>query len=458
MKKSLTAVLCAALCGVLLFSLSSCFLLKPLSSTDPDEVYGKLLEEYAILAKARSEGEDIAARNSPATKGLSRKLFDSLKAVVSEAEYADAAVLGYAFRDLDGDGTYECFLMKNDGTLYALFAMKNGTPYLVESYVTDPCVQGVLLEDGSIYTHKIFREDGKILASRHDYSYFADGGMEASRTYHVDYKADSAYAVEYGVRRDFADKEIHHINDQATSMHNNYEILAKKSGLWFNSITEEGDHPDAPAFDGSSYDAILNSVTAMMPHIRGFVYKEWRSGAYDHLMAIDSPEEFRLYNDLLYACGMHGGYGDVEGNQYVLDIGYAYKDLNGDGTDELFLLNEKSDILAVFTLREDKPVLLWRADDNSGSAIDGQGHLITSKYANYNFTAIVYTAFELTPEGEWIEVAYLYGDQHVRKILKDGRITITDREEYSAEYNRVFIFMTTNWNAGGKVLEFHKLG
>lgn len=458
MKRLRTATLCMTLCAALLLSLTSCFLIRPLNK-DPDMVYGKLLEEFTHLAMSRLDGEDVTTKSSPTVKGLSGGLFESLKAVITEAEYKNVAELGYAFRDLDGDGIYECFLMKNDGTLYALYACKLGTPYLVESYTAESCVQGVLRADGSIYTHLIHRKDGKAVGSEYHYSRFKDGGMEPYRVYCVDYENDTAYAEEYGERRGFADREIHHLNDQVQYYHYRYTLLAREAGLWFRSLNDSEVQPDAPAFDASSYDALLDTLTTMMPTIREFVYKDWLNGAYDGLMAVDSPEEFSLYSNLLYACGMHGGYTDAEGNQYSKALGYAYKDLNADGSDELFILNEDSELVALFTLQEGSPTLLWRATDGSFSALDSEGQLMTGRYANGSFTAMEYFAYKLTPEGELSATSYLFGDEYLRKIMTDGKICIVDTDTYRAEFRRVFDknqgeIWDGTWNEGGKTLSF----
>lgn len=458
MKPLRTAALCLTLCTTLLLSLTSCFLIRPLNK-DPDKVYGQLIEEYTHLGEARLGGEDITTKSSPTVKGLSNALFDSLKTVIAEAEYKDVAELGYAFYDLDSDGIYECFLMKKDGTLYALYACKNGAPVLVENYTAENCAQGVLLEDGSIFTHKIIKKDGKTVASQYDYSFFTEGSMEAVRTYYVDYEADDAYALEYGVKRDFADKEIHHINSQANNYHYSYKTCAREAGLWFHSVTGEEEQPDALAFDASSYDALLNTLSTMMPAIRAFVYKDWLNGEYDQLMAVDSPEEFSLYSNLLYACGMHGGYTDAEGNVYRKALGYAYKDLNADGSDELFIMNEDSELIALFTLKDGIPVLLWRATDGAFSAIDSEGQFMAARYANRTYTAMEYFVYKLTPEGELTITEYLYGDEHVRKTTVDGQTTIVDYDTYRAEFKRIFDknqgeIWDGAWNEGGKTLTF----
>ena len=149
----------------------------------------------------------------------------------------------------------------------------------------------------------------------------------------------------------------------------------------------------------------------------------------------------------------------MDGNRYDREIGYAYKDLNGDGVDELFLLNEQNGILAVFTLRENTPVLLWHAGGYTAyTAIDDQGRLIVGEYANYNFTALAYTAYELTSEGRLNTVDYAYGDQSVRKVMQNGRVVITDVDTFRATYARTFKIVETDWNEGGRVIGFTKLG
>jgi hypothetical protein len=177
-------------------------------------------------------------------------------------------------------------------------------------------------------------------------------------------------------------------------------------------------------------------------------------------MTVDSPEKFYTYINLLYACGSHAGYIDTDGNDYRVAIGYAYKDINRDGKDELFILNENSDIIALFTLQKNTPVMLFRACDGGKTALDDQGRLMVGRYADRNFRSMEYFVYSLNDKGELVTEEYLLGSQDFCKAMTDGgKVAVIDLDTYRAEYKRIFNkdqgeFWDGAWNQGGKVLTF----
>ena len=60
---------------------------------------------------------------------------------------------------------------------------------------------------------------------------------------------------------------------------------------------------------------------------------------------------------------------------YKLSLGYAIKDLNGDGVDELVLLNNDYMVIAIFSMADEKPVLLANYIPRGRCWIDGNGWL-----------------------------------------------------------------------------------
>ena len=461
MKKKLSPILCAILCAALLLPFTACSRKHP-SDHNPDIAYEKLLQEYALLLKTQSEGGDPAAAESPATKGLSNDLFASLQAILPEMEYEEVSDMGYAFRDLDSDGTYECFLMKRDGTLYGLYTCIEGKPHLVENYRANGGRLAILMEDGTILTHRILRSEGKLTGDQYHYSYFKNGGMETYLSYFTDYTADEAYAVENGERRELVEGEYFSNQEKINALQKAYSVITKKSGLRFKSALTDNSQPSptAPELDLSDYDAILSTLTAMMPTIRAFSENEWRVGAYDHLMKVDSDEEFQLYNHLLFACGSQND--SITGDEVHLNtFGYAYKDLNKDGRDELIIMTENDKLLAIFTQKDGVPVLLWRRGYDLSVRLDENNRLLVMSYPNFDWSSNEYTAFELTSEGEFKKTACLYIDNHVRKMLSDGKMVFIDSDTYEAEYKRAFNISTrpwqNDWNQDDKILNFTAL-
>ena len=461
MKKKLSPILCAILCATLLLPFTACSIKHPLDH-DPDMAYEKLLKEYALLLKTQSEGGDPTSAEAPATKGLSHDLFTSLQSILPEMEYEEVSDMGYAFRDLDGDGIYECFLMKRDGTLYGLYTCIEGKPHLVENYRANGGKLAILMEDGTIFTHRILRSEGKLTGDQYHYSYFKNGGMETYLSYFTDYTADEAYAVENGERRELVEGEYFSNQEKTNALQKAYSVITKKSGLRFKSALTDDPQlsPTAPELDLSDYDAILSTLTAMMPTIRAFSEDEWRVGAYDHLMKLDSDEEFRLYNHLLFACGSQND--SIIGDEVHRNtLGYAYKDLNKDGLDELIIMTENDKILAIFTQKDGAAVLLWGRGYDLSVRLDENNRLLVMGYPNFDWSSNEYTSFELTDEGEFRKTACLYIDNHIRKMLSDGRMVFIDSATYEAEYKRAFNISTrpwqNDWNQDDKILNFTAL-
>ena len=451
MKSILSRAAALLLCLATLLSATSCVLMQPLNQ-DPESVYGKLLSEYAALLKACTDDPDLSSVEAPTEKGLSDEVFNSLKTFIPEVECVNIySEMGYAFYDLDSDGTYECFLMKGDGTLYALYACKNGKPYPVEIYRGGTVRQGVLMENGTVFTCHIIKEDDKLVSSEYYFSRFEGGEMVPFRSYVINYQSDTAYAVEDGEKRDFSSDENNELNYFLSGIMDtqNHKIYAKEAGLWFHSIntltadssesdTETPDTADKPVFDASSYQAILASVTAMMPLAQEYGYGTWARNGYDDAMVIGSPEDYRIYINLLRVCANNDGYTDVSGVEHPKAIGYAYKDLNGDGSDELFILNEDSDLITLFTLREGKSHMVWCASDCLSAALDEKGRLKVSRYPGTSDQTMEYIIYELTPEGDLSTVEYLYGGPNIRKVMINGKQQIVDMDTFRAEYERIF--------------------
>ena len=131
------------------------------------------------------------------------------------------------------------------------------------------------------------------------------------------------------------------------------------------------------------------------------------------------------------------GESNGESPHYKLDCGYAQKDLNGDGVDELVLMNNDYYIMAIFSYADGKPVLLGNYMPRGSCWIDGDGllHENGSGAADHSTNAIYKIAdggkkLELIVEygtngHEWIEdVAYTI----YYKLVNGEKKTITEAE------------------------------
>lgn len=118
------------LCGLLLLSAAAC------TASDPEghyekqkDLYDDVIEDYRDLLSRRQAGEELSP---PETEGM-----DAREAAIAEALYTVAdtcpspAGMGYAFKDMDGNGTPELFLLAASSPIRAILTLSDGEPILL---------------------------------------------------------------------------------------------------------------------------------------------------------------------------------------------------------------------------------------------------------------------------------------------------------------------------------------
>ena len=117
--------------------------------------------------------------------------------------------------------------------------------------------------------------------------------------------------------------------------------------------------------------------------------KENSDSFYAEKYGITDPQEQKFFGTFRYeAYKHHAGNGEKDcfSPIYKLTWGYAEKDLNGDGTDELILLNEDYTVIAIFSYVDGKPTVIGGLNESfpyqrpslTDSWIDGEGYIYQS--------------------------------------------------------------------------------
>ena len=135
-----------------------------------------------------------------------------------------------------------------------------------------------------------------------------------------------------------------------------------------NSIDPDSEAPSSSDEAPSRVETDYGDVIALYRKVIDAcsIYdKENSDSFYAEKYGITDPQEKRFFRNFWYEAYIHhagNGAKDCFSPIYKLTWGYAKKDLNGDGADELILLNEDYTIIAIFSYAEGKPVLIGGLD------------------------------------------------------------------------------------------------
>ena len=142
------------------------------------------------------------------------------------------------------------------------------------------------------------------------------------------------------------------------------------------------------------------------------IYDEENSDSfYAEKYGITDPQEKKFFSTFLYQAYIHhagNGKKDCFSPIYNLTWGYAEKDLNDDGADELILLNEEYTIIAIFSYVDGKPTVIGGLNESfphqrptlENSWIDGDGYIY--QYAGLGFEHK--TKYKVAQDGTSLEI------------------------------------------------------
>ncbi len=381
----------------------------PKTYEEQKAVYSTVISEYTALLTAVHNGAELTAPDTDSTD-----TDKTLYGIVSRCKEADDAErFGYSYKDFDENGTPELILLNDSTIVFAIFTLADGAPILLEADYDLP---------GGI----LFAAENRFLTSRRTEN--GDTQETIFTTCRVDGEKMAYDSVHGGVydknkketvemftvsdgKRTPIDKEtfdeLHWEHSKANSM--NYGDTTKLLAPRIHFSISKGTASDVPSVDFSSYSAIRDTYKAISTCLDKFNSSAWLMGKYDNLFSFANDTEFEYYKHLLYA-----SYHEAD------NVGYDEIDLNGDGTDELLLLNDDYRIKAIFTQKDGVPVML-DAFGIETCWLDEDG-FIHVDYEDYLFNEIQYSVYELTKSGEYNFVySLLVTEKGYRYLCEKGK-------------------------------------
>ena len=412
---------------------------KACGKDDPDYIpadggrslYKDIVDDYVYIITYKNNTEELPPKpdNAPYyTDALYEvgKCFDP------------SMTLGYSYKDINKDGYVELFLVGIDSRIYGMFTIVDKAPTVVKVFQNG---MGYIAPDGMIFynTNGIDSTTGYYTNQKNHTYLVGDKLVGISYGYHdtdgdLNTNDDMIYFAigEDGIERTIEKSEYNSYGKFYEHYWTYPTRLNRLSNLRFNPVLIAATISTKTA-DFSDYAAIVKTLGIMYTEVAGGKFEKfkWTRGDFDLGMRFNSDEDFAIYNSILGAAALLQ-------NSSLLKFGYAEKDLNGDGINELVVMGDKYHVFAIFTLVDGKAVMIDSFSDLRSAFIDEDGnihvkeriipgHEDDAEYTVYSIGAIKTTVGISHNDDGTVKGYY--------KVIDGERIAIT-ADEYNVLYTQ----------------------
>ena len=427
--------LSVVLCVLMLFTAVSCNLLSekeaPKTYDEQKELYADIISQYSDLLADKHSGKKLTEVKTDGMDKREAEIAKTLYAIVDTCKDEKAAeLMSYGYKDFDGNGTPELVLVSHYANIRALFTLFDDEPILLASnyvsgdsfwfasnnrfFIVRSNVNGNIQE----VTYYTCRVSGDKLVN----------DDVCGQTYDQEKREVlGKFQIIDGKRISINDDEFRALNleYQKSYMTVVTTDFKREAPYLYYPLSDKDADNDLPVAYFSDYGTICKTYQKISTCIDEFKLTRWAYGVYDDLFSFPDDRSYEYYIRLLYAA-----------YQGSTEVGYDEIDLNGDGQDELVLLNEDYRIKAIFTQKDGQPVLV-DAFGYETCWIDDQGFIHVDLEDD---DKLVYSLYEFTKKGEYKLHYSIFVDNFGRYIIKDGKTAPLDFEEsltlYYDEYCR----------------------
>ena len=181
-------------------------------------------------------------------------------------------------------------------------------------------------------------------------------------------------------------------------------------------LENNADETGSDVADFSSYEAIIETYKSIVNCFSEYSVEQYQKSEYISTLTFSDAESRAIYDKIFSSA--YYNYEDDYAVRYMEDgknyFGYALYDLNGNGSDELILLNDHYDIIAIFTNFDGTPKLI--IDNEHYCRLDSEGK--------------IYTQNRVYEENDYYPGLSYYYNIKVHTLTESDELVVT--EEYQA--------------------------
>lgn len=224
--------------------------------------------------------------------------------------------------------------------------------------------------------------------------------------------------------------------DKNSVIQNNTNNTNNTNYMDYNENSEAWARVRLPLFDlDHDVFADYSSLLALMPDICSAVLYYDNYIDYTQVFGITDEQEIEQFNHLLGSLQRFSL--RYEKAEFIPSVGYDIKDLNGDGIDELVLLTNDYEIIAIFTTVDERPYLLDHYWDRKKCSIGENG--IISISGSGGADVHMYETYRIADDGRSLELILSFGlgghewvgdiaVQKYYKMVNSEKIAISEAE------------------------------
>ena len=434
-------IIAVLLCMVLLLGVASCHQKAELNDLDtaetntPDRAekepspYVEIIEKYCELVRLKKQNGAIFAEDNPWE--TQTEISETVYAIVEKCE--NVSDMGYATKDINGDDVLELVLMNRQNKLYALFTLRDNVPVLLLKMG----IVAAITPEGTVYsTH----------SQKNEYSYthvknIIDGNLVGLQYgYEATTKGNVYYKIESGVRSEITKEEKNKLSSNIENIMLAFDFHTKQTGFRFvSALGEDHAQQDTEVADFSSYEKLLAMYKKTVKLAAGYTRNKWVNGEFDNAYVFSDDQSYDTFTRIFYSVSLKYpkrvffGSEPADGGENF--YGYALKDLNTDGIQELVFLTDSFEILAIFTQKEGVPVLL---DNYTGlkTCQFGEDGILRIEWYSDDLMQVSALMYSITSELELRKDLHIKWDGYCWVSVDQwGQITELEKEEGSRLYN-----------------------